>query len=96
MVKILMDPEWIIAKGGALMFVGRFLWWIGVGCILLGVIGTIVYLAFDITPGLEPISWLLLAIAAFVASIPEYLGWAVAVYLDTIETKSKKEREIYP
>ena len=73
------------------MFVGRFLWWIGVVCILLGVIGTIVYLAFDITPGLEPISWFLLAIAFFVASIPNFIGWAVAVHLDTIEAKSKKE-----
>jgi hypothetical protein len=41
----------------------------------------------NITLGLQPISWFLLAIAAFVASIPEYIGWAVAVYLDALKAK---------
>ena len=91
MAKGLMDRKWIIAKGGALMFVGRFLWWIGIVFVVLGIIGTIIKLGFDITPGLEPTSWFLLAVAFFVASIPNFIGWALAVHLDAIEAKSKKE-----
>lgn len=91
MAKVFMDRKWIIAKGGVLMFVGRFLWWGGVVCFVLGIISTIVNLALNITLGLEPISWFLLAIAFFVASIPNFIGWALAVHLDAIEAKSKKE-----
>lgn len=90
MAKGMMDRKWIIAKGGVLMFVGRFLWWGGVVCFVLGIIGTIINLALNITLGLEPISWFLLAIAFFVASIPNFIGWALAVHLDAIEAKSKK------
>ena len=91
MAKGMMDRKWIIAKGGVLMFVGRFLWWGGVVCFVLGIISTIVNLALNITLALEPISWFLLAIAFFVASIPNFIGWALAVHLDAIEAKSKKE-----
>lgn len=91
MAKVFMDRKWIIAKGGVLMFVGRFLWWGGVVCFVLGIISTIVNLALNITLALEPISWFLLAIAFFVASIPNFIGWALAVHLDAIEAKSKKE-----
>ena len=54
---------------------------------VLGVIGE----AMNITLGLAPTSWFLLAIAAFVASIPEYLGWAVAAHLSGHHKLSKKE-----
>ena len=91
MAKVFMDRKWIIAKGGVLMFVGRFLWWGGVVCFVLGIISTIVNLALNITLGLEPISWFLLAIAFFVASIPNFIGWALAVHLDAIEAKSKEQ-----
>ncbi|TKJ43219.1 hypothetical protein CEE35_09090 [Candidatus Aerophobetes bacterium Ae_b3b] len=91
MAKVFMDRKWIIAKGGVLMFVGRFLWWGGVICFVLGIISTIINLALNITLALEPISWFLLAIAFFVASIPNFIGWALAVHLDAIEAKSKKE-----
>jgi len=58
---------------------------------VLGIISTIVNLALNITLALEPISWFLLAIAFFVASIPKFIGWVLAVHLDAIEAKSKKE-----
>ena len=91
MAKGMMDRKWIIAKGGVLMFVGRFLWWWGVVCFVLGIISTIINVTLDITLGLEPMSWFLLAIAFLVASIPNFIGWALAVHLDAIEAKSKKE-----
>lgn len=69
------------------MAFAHVLWFLGAVFAVLGVIGE----AINVTLGLEPISWLLLAIAAFVASIPQLLGWHLAVYLDSIETKSKKE-----
>jgi len=91
MAKGVMDRKWIIAKGGVLMFVGRFLWWWGVVCFVLGIISTIINVTLNITLGLEPMSWFLLAIAFLVASIPNFIGWALAVHLDAIEAKSKKE-----
>jgi len=91
MVKVLMDRNWIIGKGSVLMFVGRFLWWWGVVCVVLGIISRITNVTLDITLGLEPMSWFLLAVAFFVASIPNFIGWAVAVHLHAIEAKSKKE-----
>ncbi len=45
----------------------------------------------NITLGLEPISWLLLAVVALMAGIPFWLTQALALYLDTIEAKSKNE-----
>ena len=50
---------------------------------LLGVIGE----AIDVTLGLEPMSWYLLAIAAFLSSIAWYIGWAVGIHIDVIEGK---------
>ena len=91
MAKGMMDRKWIIAKGGVLMFVGRFLWWSGVVCFVLGIISTIINFALNIALGLEPISWFLLAIAFFVASIPNFIGWALAVHLDAMEARTKKE-----
>lgn len=60
---------------------------LGVFCAVLGIIS-----GFTENPlVLGTIPWFLLAIAAFVASIPSYMGWAVAVYLHQAETKGKKE-----
>jgi len=81
------DRKRIMAAGGVWTVWGGVCWILGVVFAVLGVVGE----AMNITLGLEPMSWLLLAIAAFVASIPEYLGWAVAVYLSTAEAKSEKE-----
>ena len=70
---------------------GFVFWWLGIVFAVLGVIGEVM----NITLGLEPMSWLLLAIVASVVSIPHMIGWALFVYLDAIldaiEAKSKKE-----
>ena len=61
--------------------------WLGVGFAVLGVISG----AMNIAIGLEATHWLLLAIATFVAGMPMWLTWAVALHLLGIEAKSKKE-----
>ena len=60
-------------------------WFLGVIFALLGIIGD----AANVNLGLEPISWLLLAIFAIVASVPFYMGLGLAWYLRTTEAKSK-------
>ena len=46
--------------------------------------------AINGTLGLEPISWFLLAIAFFVASLSFCLAWALGVYFRAIEAKKKE------
>jgi hypothetical protein len=62
-------------------------WFLGVIFALLGIIGD----AANVAIGLEPISWLLLAIFAIAASVPFYLGMGLAWYLRTTEAKSKEK-----
>ena len=61
--------------------------WLGVGFVVVGTIAG----AMNIAIGLEATHWLLLAIAAFVAGMPMWLTWAVALHLLGVEAKSKKE-----
>ena len=78
-------PNPIIDAGGWHLLMSRILFALGIIFAILGVISD----AIDVTIGLQPISWFLLAICVFVAGIPPCIGWAVAVYLKTI--KAKKE-----
>ena len=48
--------------------------------------------ATEIMLGLGAVSWLLLAIAAFVASIPCCIAWAAGLFLHAIEARSTKEK----
>jgi len=82
------DHKWIISKGGAWTLVGGACFFLGVIFAVLGVIGD----AANVTLGLEPMSWFLLAIAVLVISAIWYFSWGVAVYVDAIEGKSKKEK----
>jgi len=66
---------------------GHICFWLGIAFVVLGVVGG----AMNIAIGLEATHWLLLAIAAFVAGMPAWLTWAVAMHLLGIEAKSKKE-----
>lgn len=66
---------------------GHICFWLGIAFVVLGVVGG----AMNIAIGLEPIYWLVLAIATFVAGMPAWLTWAVALHLLGIEGKSKKE-----
>ena len=53
--------------------------WMSIIFLLLGIISD----AVNITLGLEPMSWFLLAIAFVVAAVFFRLGWAVSWYLNT-------------
>ena len=83
---ICLDPESIIDTGGYHLMASRIFFILGIVFAVLGVIGD----AINTTLGLEPISWFLLAIGVFVASIAPCLGWAIAVYLKSIEAKKKQ------
>ena len=85
MLKAWMSRERALRMGGAWAMWGGVCWTLGLVFAILGIIGD----AINATLGLEPMSWFLLAIALFVASIPEYIGWAVSMYLHA--TKAKKE-----
>ena len=80
------DREEARAALGPLGLAGHVCWFLGAVFALLGVIGD----AMNITLGLEPTSWLLLAIVAFMASIPAWLAWAVAMHLLGIGGESYK------
>jgi len=60
-------------------------WFIGVIFAVIGIIGD----AANVAVGLEPISWLLLAIFTILATVPFYMGMGLAWYLRTTEAKSK-------
>lgn len=59
------------------------LWVLGVTFVILGVASD----AFNQSVGLESGTWLLLAIAMFLASIVSEIEWAVAWYLRTTHEK---------
>jgi hypothetical protein len=86
-----MEKRWWDGKR-ALRMAGIWALW-GGACWILGVVFAalgIVADAINTAIGLESSTWLLLAIAAFVASIAEYIGWAVGVYVETKETKKEE------
>ena len=78
--------EWIMGKAGMWSMSGGLCWMLGLIFAVIGVIGEVT----DSTPGLGPISWFLLAIAAFVASLSWYLGWVLAAYLHATEAKKEE------
>ena len=81
------DRERIVASIGVAGLWGHVSFFLGVIFAVLGVIGD----AANVTLGLEPMSWFLLAIVASVLSIPWFIGLAMAWYLSTTEAKSEKE-----
>ncbi len=62
---------------------GHVCWFIAVVFVVVGIISD----AVNVTPGLEPASWFLLAIITFLAGITFFIGWAVSWYLETSATK---------
>jgi hypothetical protein len=57
--------------------------WLGIVFVILGVISD----AVNITLVLEPMIWLLLSIAIFLAGIPMLVTWAVAQHLLGLKVK---------
>jgi len=84
--KICLVPKLIIDAAGYHLMMSRIFFILGLIFAVLGIIGDVM----NTTLGLNPISWLLLSIGAFVAGIPPCIGWAVAVYLKAIEAKKKE------
>jgi len=80
------DREKLKANLGSMGLQVHISWFLGVIFAVLGIIGD----AANVTLGLEPISWFLLAIATFLASITYFIGWAVSWYLSTTEAKKKE------
>lgn len=79
MEKSCMDPKVIMARGHTSSMWGHVCWYLAAIFAVLGVIGD----AVNVTLGLEPTSWFLLAIALFAASVANFIGWAMALYLSS-------------
>jgi len=62
----------------------------GGGGFLFALLGVICDAA-NVTLGLESISWLLLAVVFFLASVTISINWAVGMHLHSIEKGKKKE-----
>jgi len=84
--QICLDPKSIIDAGGYHLMGSRILFILGLVFAVFGIISD----AMNTTLGIEPISWLLLAIGAFVAGILPCLGWMMAVYLKSAEAKKEQ------
>jgi len=82
------DRKKILASGSGWMMMAHYSVFVGMAFLLLGVISD----AIDTTLGLEPTSWLLLAILAMLFSIPSFIGWHSALHLDAMEAKREKEQ----
>jgi hypothetical protein len=80
------DHKKIIASGGGWMMMAHISVFVGMAFLLLGVISD----AINTTLGLEPTSWLLLAILATLFSIPSFIGWHSALHLDAMTSKREK------
>ena len=76
-----LNPKEIIGAAGYHLLLSRLFGVLGLIFIVLGIISE----AINTSLGLEPMSWFLSAIGAFVAGIPPCIGWAVAVYLKSKE-----------
>ena len=85
--KCSMKREEIVAAGGAHCDGGFIFWLLGLTFAVLGVVGD----AMNITLVLETTSWLLLAIVFCLSGIASWIAWALAVHLDAIEARSRKE-----
>ena len=73
------DLEYIEKGIGTAGLWGHFFWFLAIIFAILGVIWEVM----DITRGLEPMSWFLLAIVASLLSLPFFIGVALAWYLKT-------------
>lgn len=82
------DREHVKAGVGSSGLLIHICWLLGIAFAALGVIGELI----DTTLGLESMSWYLLSIAAFGASIFPAIGWAVSWYLRSIEAKGKRKK----
>jgi len=71
------DPDKMRAALGSNAMAGHVCWFIAIIFVIVGIIGD----AANANLGLEPTSWFLLAIVAFLAGITYFIGWAISWYL---------------
>ena len=83
MVERWRDYKMLRATGGRVSGIGAFLWVLAALFAIIGAIGEFA----DVTIGLVPMSWFLLAIVLSTLSISFWLGWVVAVFIDYKESK---------
>ena len=81
-----LDRESIKASLGSSGMSAHICWFLGAVFAILGIIGD----AANITLGLEPTSWFLLAIVTFLASITYFFGMGLAWYLITTDAEKKE------
>ncbi len=86
--KCAMKREEIVAAGGAHCDGGFVFWLLGLTFAAFGVVSD----ARNIILVLEPTSWLLLAIVFCLSGIASWIAWVLAVHLDAIEARTKKEK----
>ena len=86
--KCAMKREEIVAAGGSHCDGGFVFWFLGLTFAAFGVISD----ATSTTLGLQPTSWLLLSITFCLSGIASWIDWVLAVHLDAMESKSKKEK----
>jgi hypothetical protein len=85
--KCAMKREEIVASGGAHCDGAFVLWFLGIAFVILGVVSD----AMNIGLVLEPISWFLVTIFFGLSATVSWITWTLAVHLDAIEDKNKKE-----
>ena len=78
MVKGWKDHQWILYMGNKWMIWGALFWILGFIYGILGFVGEVI----NTTILMSHTFWYLLAIVAALLSIPSYICWLVAVYLD--------------
>lgn len=81
------EPRWAIDHRGMSGVMGSVAFWLGLVFVVVGIIAE----AKNTALGLEPMSWFLLAIAAFVLGLAYSLWCLIGLYFHVRETKSKKE-----
>lgn len=79
------DPKWVATTASASSIWGASLWILGFIFAILGIIAD----ATNGTLGLTMMAWFMLAIVFHLAGLSYWLGWALAVYLKSKETKKE-------
>jgi hypothetical protein len=81
------DREEIKKTLSPMGLMGHITLFLGIIFAVLGIIAD----AANVTLGLEPTSWLLLAIVACVVGMPAWLTWGISMHLLGMEAKTKKK-----
>ena len=85
--KCAMKREEIVAAGGAHCDGAFVLWLLGIAFVVLGVVSD----AMNVNLVLQSISWFMLAMFFGLSATVSWITWMLAVHLDTIEAKNKRE-----